>query len=88
MPDATSRSSAADRARLYRRRRAEGRHVASVEVGSEEIEALVSNGLLAAEDEGDRAAVSEAIGCLLFGLSEDVVAIDFERFFEAEAEPT
>ena len=87
MTDTTSSSNASDRVRRYRVRKREGRHVARVEIGPKEIEALVSNGLLAAGDEGDRAAISEAIGCMLFALSEGAVEIDFDRFIEAVAQP-
>lgn len=80
---ATSRSSAADRTRLYRQRRAEGRHVARVEVGREEIGALVENSLLAAEDRCDRASVGWAIELLLLGLSEGALEIDADRLIEA-----
>ena len=81
--NATSRSTAADRTRVYRQRRAEGRHVASVEVGREEIEALVENGLLDAGDVADRDAISLALGSMLFALSEGAIEIDFDRFIEA-----
>ncbi len=70
MNHAASSSSGADRASLYRRRRAEGRHVARVEVGPENIEALVVEGLLEPGKSGDRAAIGEAIEVLLFALSE------------------
>ncbi len=80
MNDATSPTSSADRARRYRVRRAEGRHVARVEVGPENIEALVVEGLLEPGKSGDRAAISEAIDCLLFALSEGAVEIDWDRW--------
>ncbi len=80
MTNATSSSTSADRASRYRRRRAEGRHVARVEVGPEEIGALVEIGLLAAENVGDRAAIKEALECLLFALSEDAIEIDWGRW--------
>ena len=80
MTDATSASNASDRTRLYRRRRAEGRHVARVEVGAEEIEALVANSLLAAEKVGDRVAINAALDDLLYVLSEGAVEIDFSRW--------
>ncbi len=80
MNDATSPSSSADRARLYRRRRAEGRHVARVEIGPEEIEALVANSLLAAEKVGSRVAINEALEDLLYILSESAVEIDWGRW--------
>ena len=80
MTSATSSPSGADRTRSYRKRRAEGRHVAHVEVGPEEIEALVENSLLAAGDVGDRAAIKEALECLLFALSEDAIEIDWGRW--------
>ncbi len=83
MPDATSRSSAADRTRLYRQRRAEGRHVARVEVGPEDIAALVDNYLLDPGDVADRDAISLALGSMLFALSEGAIEIDFDRFIEA-----
>ncbi len=59
--DATPPSSAADRARRYRERKSEGLHVARVEVGPEDIEALVREGLLEPGESSDRAAISEAI---------------------------
>ena len=80
MNDKTSPSSAADRARLYRNRRSEGRHVARIEVGPEEIEALVANSLLAAEKVGDRVAINAALDDLLYVLSEGAVEIDFSRW--------
>ena len=80
MTDATSRSSAAARTRAYRQRRAEGRHVARVEVGREEIEALVANSLLAAEKVGDRVAINAALDDLLYALSEGAVEIDWGRW--------
>ena len=80
MTDATSPSTGADRARLYRQRRAEGRHVASVEVGPGEIEALIENSLLAAEKVGDRVAINAALDDLLYALSEGAVEIDFSRW--------
>ncbi len=80
MNDAISPSSSADRARRYRVRRAEGRHVARVEVGAEEIEALVANSLLAAEKVGDRVAINAALDDLLYALSEGAVEIDFSRW--------
>ena len=87
MTAATSSSNASDRVRRYRVRKREGRHVAHVEIGPEEIEALVSNALLAAGDVGDRAAISEAIGCMLFALSEGAIEVDPVKFVEAEAAP-
>ncbi len=72
--DAISPSSSADRARRYRVRRAEGRHVARVEVGPGEIEAL---------DVGDRASVGWAIELLLLGLVEGALEIDTDRLIEA-----
>ena len=87
MNNATSPSSGADRASLYRRRRSEGRHVARVEVGREDIEALVVEGLLEPGKSGDRAAIGEAIELVLFALSQGAASIDFDRFIEAEAEP-
>ncbi len=80
MNDATSPSRSADRARLYRKRRSEGRHVARVEIGPEEIEALVANSLLAAEKVGDRVAINAALDDLLYVLSEGAVEIDFSRW--------
>ncbi len=80
MNDATSPTSSADRARRYRVRRAEGRHVARIEVGPEEIEALVANSLLAAEKVGDRVAINAALDDLLYVLSEGAVEIDFSRW--------
>ena len=77
---ATTSSSGADRARLYRKRRSEGRHVARIEVGAEEIEALVANSLLAAEKVGDRVAINEALEDLLYILSEGAVEIDWGRW--------
>ncbi len=80
MTEATTSSSGAGRVRRYRERKAAGRHVARVEVGAEEIEALVANSLLDAEKVGDRAAINEAIDCLLYALSEGAVEIDFSRW--------
>ncbi len=73
---ATSRSTAADRTRAYRQRRAAGVHVARIEVGPDEIEALVENSLLEPGKSGDRAAISEAIEWLLLALSEHAIEID------------
>ncbi len=87
MNDATSPTSSADRARRYRVRRAEGRHVARVEVGPEDIEALVENCLLDPGDVADRAAVNEALGSMLYALSEGAIAVDFDKFIELLAEP-
>lgn len=83
----TSPTTAADRTRAYRQRRAEGRHVARIEIGPEEIEALVANSLLDAGKSGDRAAISEAIDCLLYALGEGAVEIDWDHFGEEETEP-
>ena len=83
MTNATSPSSAADRVRRYRQRRAAGRQVASVEIGPDEIGALVENALLAVEDAGDRAAVGWAIELLLLGLAVDALEIDTDRLIEA-----
>ncbi len=80
MNDATSPSSSADRARRYRVRRAEGRHVARVEVGPEEIEALVDNSLLDPGDVADRAAITESIEVLLYVLRENAIEIDWDRW--------
>ncbi len=87
MNDKTSPSSAAERARLYRERRSEGRHVARVEVGPEDIAALVDNCLLYPGDVGDRAAVNEALGTMLYALSEGAIAVDFDKYIELLAEP-
>ncbi len=84
--NATSRSTAADRTRLYRQRRAEGRHVALVEVGPDEIEALVENSLLEPGKSSDRAAIIEAIDCLLYALFVGAVEIDWDQFGEEETE--
>ena len=73
--DATSQT-AADRAARYRERRSEGIHVARVEVGPEDIETLVREGLLEPGESGDRAAISEAIEWLLLALSEHAIEID------------
>ena len=83
MNDKTSPSSAAERARLYRERRSEGRHVARVEVGPEDTAALVDNYLLDPGDVADRDAISLALGSMLFALSEGAIEIDFDRFIEA-----
>ena len=80
MTDATSSSNASDRVRQYRVRKAAGRHVARIEVGAEEIEALVANSLLAAEKVGDRVAINEALEDLLYILSEGAVEIDWGRW--------
>ena len=80
MTDATSSLSGADRVRRYRERKAAGRHVARIEVGAEEIEALVANSLLAAEKVGDRVAINEALEDLLYILSEGAVEIDWGRW--------
>ena len=87
MTNATSPSSAAERARLYRERRSEGRHVAHVEIGPEEIEALVENCLLDPGDVADLAAVNEALGTMLYALSEGAIAVDFDKFIELLAAP-
>ncbi len=78
--EATTSSSGADRVRRYRERKAAGRHVARIEVGAEEIEALVQNDLLAAEKVGDRVAINAALDDLLYVLSEGAVEIDFSRW--------
>ncbi len=87
MTDATSASNAADRTKLYRRRRAEGRHVARVEVGPEDIAALVDNCLLVPEDVADRDAISEALGTMLYALEQGAIAVDFDKFIELLAAP-
>ncbi len=87
MNDATSPSSNADRARLYRERRSEGRHVSRVEVGPEDIAALVDNCLLDPGDVADRDAISEALGTMLYALSEGAIAVDFDKYIELLAEP-
>ena len=76
--DETTPSSAAARARLYRQRKSEGLHVARVEVGPEDIEALVREGLLEPGKSSDRAAISEAIEWLLLALSEYGADVDPE----------
>ena len=83
MTGATSQSNGADRARRYRERKNEGRHVSRVEVGPEEIAALVDNYLLDPGDVADRDAISLALGSMLFALSEGAIEIDFDRFIEA-----
>ncbi len=80
-------ANAADRTRLYRKRRAEGQHVARVEVGPTEIEALVDNCLLDPGDVGDRNAINEALGTMLYALSEGAIAVDFDKYIELLAEP-
>ncbi len=80
MNDATSPTSGADRARLYRKRRSEGRHVARVEVGPEDIEALVENCLLDPGDVADRAAITESIEVLLYVLRENAIEIDWAQW--------
>ena len=87
MTNATFSSSGAGRARLYRQRRAEGRHVARIEIGPEEIEALVENSLLEPGKSSDRAAIIEAIDCLLYALFVGAVEIDWDQFGEEETEP-
>ena len=87
MSDATSQPNGASRARVYRQRRAEGRHVAGVEVGRDEIEALVENSLLEPGKSSDRAAIIEAIDCLLYALFVGAVEIDWDQFGEEETEP-
>ncbi len=87
MTDATSRSTAADRTRAYRQRRAAGVHVARIEVGPDEIEALVENSLLEPGKSSDRAAIIEAIDCLLYALFVGAIEIDWDQFGEEETEP-
>ena len=84
---ATSSSNASDRVRRYRVRKREGRHVSRVEVGPEDIAALVDNCLLYPGDVGDRAAINEALGTMLYALSEGAIAVDFDKFIELLAEP-
>ncbi len=81
--DATSPLTGADRASLYRERRAAGCCVVRVEVGPADVEGLVNEGLLGPGESGDRAALGEAIETLLFGLSEGAIKIDLERLIEA-----
>lgn len=76
--DKTAPSNAADRARRYRERKSEGLRVARVEVGLEDIEALVREGLLEPGKLGDRAAISEAIERLLLALAEYGADVDPE----------
>ncbi len=85
--DATSASNAADRTKLYRRRRAEGRHVARIEIGPEDIAALVDNCLLDPGDVGDRNAINEALGTMLYALCEGAIAVDLDKFIELLAAP-
>ncbi len=87
MTNISSPPTGADRASLYRKRKREGRLVAPVEVLPEDLKALVDNALLEPGKSGDRAAISEAIEGLLFGLGQGAVEIDFDRFIEAVAEP-
>ena len=82
-PNMTSPSSGADRASLYRQRRAAGCYVVRVEVCPADVEGLVNEGLLEPGESGDRAALGEAIETLLFGLSEGAIKIDLERLIEA-----
>ncbi len=83
MTDATSPSSGAHRARVYRQRRAAGCYVARVEIFPEDVAGLVNEGLLEPGESGDRAAIGEAIESLLFALAAGAIEIDTERFNEA-----
>ncbi len=87
MTAATASSNADDRTRLYRKRRADGKNVARVEIGPEDIAALVDNCLLDPGDVGDRAALNEALGTMLYALSEGAIAVDFDKYIELLAEP-
>ena len=80
MTDATSPTSSADRSRRYRERISEGLHVARVEVGPEDIEALVSEGLLGLGKSANRREISKAIERLLLALSENAIDIVPEWF--------
>ena len=80
MNNETSPTSSADRARQYRERKSEGRHVARVEVGPEDIEALVSEGLLGLGKSANRREISKAIERLLLALSENAIDIVPEWF--------
>ncbi len=74
MTNISSPSSGADRASRYRKRKREGRLIAPVEVLPEDLKALVDNALLEPGKSGDRAAIGEAIECVLLALSEGAVA--------------
>ncbi len=76
MTDTTSPTSSADRARRYRERKSEGRHVARVEVDREDVNSLIEYGLLDRDNSADRREVGEAIELLLLALFEGAVGID------------
>ncbi len=73
-------SSAAIRTRRYRERRDRGSVVISLEVDSDQLEALVYLGLLNEADVTNRAKVSEAVDVLLFALADGAVEIDWEKY--------
>ena len=83
--DATSPSSAADRAHEYRRRRAEGIIVVPLEVDREDVNSLIEYGLLDRRKSADRREVGEAIEKLLRALYEGAVGIDSD-FYEDDGD--
>ena len=79
MNDATSPTSSADRARRYRGRKKEGRIVVPVEVGPEDLNALIENFLLEPK-EADRGGIGRSVELILHALSEGAFEIDFDYF--------
>ncbi len=80
MNDATTPSSSADRARLYRERKSEGVIVVPVEVGPDIAKALTSNFLLDPQDSANRREIGEVIELLLYVLRENAIEIDWDRW--------
>ena len=80
MPTQDALSSSAIRTRRYRERRDRGSVVISLEVDSNQLDALVDHGFLAEGDVTNRAKVSEAVDMLLFALADDAVEIGWEKY--------
>ena len=80
MNDATSSANAASRAREYRRRKSAGVIVVPVEVGREDLNALIENFLLEPKDLADRGGIGRSVELILHALSEGAFEIDFDYF--------
>ncbi len=80
MPTRNATSSAAIRTRRYRDRRDRGAVVINFEVEADHLECLVDQGFLAADEATDRAKVADALGLVLFGLSEGDLEMNWDRY--------
>ncbi len=80
MSNIVSPSNGADRARRYRGRKKEGRIGVPVEVGPEDLNALIENFLLEPKDLADRGGIGRSVELILHALSEGAFEIDFDYF--------